>query len=70
MWKPILQIDFIQNNFNFLEHHKNKYKDLKKVWLASQYYMKTVTGNKNCHIRYTKPVFIVYLTVCSTDIII
>jgi len=30
MWKPVLHVDFIQSNFNFFEHHKNKYIDLKK----------------------------------------
>ena len=37
-----LQIEFKQNSFNLVECHTKKYIDLKKFWLASQYYMKTV----------------------------
>ena len=46
MWKQLLQIEFQQDTFNFVQCHTKKYIDLKKVWLASQYYMKTVTENK------------------------
>ena len=46
MWKQLLQIEFKQNAFNLAECHTKKYIDLKKVWLASQYEMKTVTANK------------------------
>jgi len=46
MWKPLLQIEFQQNNFNVVECHTKKYIDLKKVWLASQYEMEIVTAYK------------------------
>jgi hypothetical protein len=42
MWKPLWQIEFQQNAFNLVECHNKNYIDLKKVWLASQYY------NENC----------------------
>ena len=46
MCKPLLQIELQQNTFKLAECHTKKYIDLKKVWLDSQYEMKTVTANK------------------------